>query len=98
MNATQNTMVSHIVMNVVVTNMVLKIIFAMTMENAPANQTTVVTSVINAAKTTMTSQIVRNVIVLKKELIAATWTMDSAIADLVIMVTNVRTRDVMKMI
>ena len=66
--------------------------------SASARHNMMVTSVINAAKTTMTSQIVRNVIVLKKELIAATWTMDSAIADLVMLVTSVRTRDVMKMI
>ena len=66
--------------------------------SASASHNMMVTSVINAAKTTMTFQIVRNVIVLKKELIAATWTMDSAIADLVMLVTSVRTRDVMKMI
>ena len=66
--------------------------------SASASHNMMVTSVINAAKTIMTSQIVRNVIVLKKELIAATWTMDSAIVDLVMLVTSVRTRDVMKMI
>ena len=66
--------------------------------SASASHNMMVTSVINAAKTTMTSQIVRNVIVLKKELIVAMWTMDSAIVDLVMLVTSVRTRDVMKMI
>ena len=66
MNATQNTMVSHVVMNVVVTNMDLKIIFAMTMENAPANQTTVVTSVINALKDFMVFPIVKAVHAMNK--------------------------------
>ena len=66
MNATQNTMVSHIVMNVVVINMDLKIIFAMTMENAPANQTTVVINVINALTDFMVFPIVKAVHAMNK--------------------------------